>query len=224
MRRFPRPCLLLASLAGLSLLACSGSDKALTASGDDSAAAALDDTAGEDTGPPCTPLEALFFDLGGTLVLEGDDGLFDAAPGAEELLTALTARELPLGVITNVPEGWGRPELEALLVDPTILDAFEVVLLSSEATASKPDPAIFTEAVGLLAGGAPAEHTAFVTEELDHLADAEPPTEGARAAGMIGVHLSKRAPSELADHTVSPDDLAGLASAPWVDCIEANGG
>lgn len=169
---------------------------------------------------PCTPLAALFFDLGDTLVVEGPDALFMAREGATELLDELVGQRLPIGVITNVPRGYDIEDLRALLADPAILDVFDTVLLSSEAEAGpKPDPAIFVEAVGRLAEPPPIEQRAFVTEELADLADGEPPTEGARAAGMIGVHLSDDAPSPLADHTVATDALPSIATAAWLQCI-----
>ena len=203
------------------LLACTSAELAPVVTED--TAAADEDTAAGDTDsgaePGCTPLAALFFDLGDTLVAEGTDGLYAALPGVITLLDALEARGLPLGVITNVPGNWGRPELEALLADPSILDRFDVVLLSAEASASKPDPVIFAEAVALLSTPSLIEHTAFMTEELGHLAEADPPTEGAQAAGMVGVHLSEGAGS-LADYTVAPDDLTSLATAAWLDCLE----
>lgn len=171
---------------------------------------------------PCTPLAAIFFDLGGTLVLEREDGLFEERPGARELLTTLRGQGLPVGTITNVEPTWGLPELAELLVDPSLLDLFDVVLLSSQAQSRpKPAPEIFAEAVAMLPEPPPIGETAFVTEELGHIANAEPPTRGARAAGMIGVHLSDEAPDPLADHTVATDALLSIATAPWVACIEA---
>ena len=194
------------SLAILS--ACTGATEDLAA----------DSAAPETT--PCPPMEALFFDLGDTLVQKGEGDLYAAMPGAVELLDALAARPISLGVITNVPSDWARADLEALLEDPTLLDRFDVVLLSSEASADKPDPLIFTEAVALLPGGPPIERTAFVTEELAHIADAEPPTEGARAAGMVGVLLADGEADPLADHTVAADALTSIATAGWLDCVE----
>lgn len=171
---------------------------------------------------PCTPLGALLFDLGGTLVLEQEDGTFADAPGAVALLDALRNQGLPLGVVTNVPAGWTEADVRALLVNPSILDGFDVVLLSSEATAhAKPDPDIFLEALALLPAPPPVEQVAYVSEAIAEIANAEPPTRGARAAGLIGVHVSAEAPDPLADHTVAPDALAGMAGAPWVECIEA---
>jgi FMN phosphatase YigB (HAD superfamily) len=179
-----------------------------------------DSAAPEDTGPPpCPAVEAVFFDLGETLVTERDDGLFEEIPAAIALLDAL---ELPLGVITNMRVRDTREDLEALLVDPSLLDRFDVVLLSSEAEADpKPDPAIFAEAVALLPEPPPIEQTVFVTEEIGDLADADPPTEGAQAAGMIGVHVTADEPSPLADHTVTPEEMATVADAAWMGCIDA---
>ncbi len=101
-----------------------------------------------------------------------------------------------------------------------MLDAFEVVLMSSQASADpKPDPAIFLEAHSLMVGAPPLEQTAFVSEELDAIADQpSSPTEGARAAGMLGVHLAAGAPSPLTDHSHPPDQLATLPAAAWLNC------
>ncbi len=180
------------------------------------------DTSTPDTGPPCTPLGAMFFDLGETLVVEGSSDTFDTRDGTLSLLDALAAQGLPLGVITTVPRGYDLDDLRALLTDPEILDRFDVVLMSSQAESRpKPDPAIYAEALALLPSPPPIESTAFLTDELGDLADADPPTEGAMAAGMIGVHLSDDSPSPLVDHTVATDALVSIADAAWVACIEA---
>ncbi|MBA2320640.1 MAG: HAD family hydrolase, partial [Deltaproteobacteria bacterium] len=203
----------------LSLFACSpSSDPA----GEDPAGDGSSDPSAGDTEAPCTPLAAVFFDLGETLATERDDGLFEERPGVTDLLVQLQDSGRPIGLITNVPAGYDDDDLRALLVDPSLLDRFDVLLLSSEAASDpKPDPAIFVEAVGLLADPPPIETTAFVTEELAMIGNGRPPSEGARAAGMIGVHLTDEPPSPLADHTVAVRDLPSLADAPWVACIEA---
>lgn len=180
------------------------------------------DTAHDSGDTSCAPLAAIFFDLGETLVTAQEDGRFADIPQAIDLLDALDAMDMPMGLITNVPNRYDRDDLEALLVDPALLDRFAVVLLSSEATAPpKPDPAIYAEAVSLLEQPPAIERTAFLTEELEGIADADPPTQGAQAAGMIGVYLSDEGPSPLADHTVAPEDMAGIATADWVTCAEA---
>ena len=202
------------------LLSCS--DPTTTQVTDDPADTTTDtpDSSTTDTEPDCTALQAMFFDLGNTLLAKGDDDLYAAVPGAETLLDALEERGMTLGVITNVPDDWGRPELDALLADPGILDRFAVVMLSSQASEPKPDPVIFTEALALLPSPPPIAQVAFVTEELGHLADGDPATVGAQATGMVGVHLSDETASELADHTLAPADLAALSSQTWLDCLE----
>ena len=192
-----------------------------TSAADTSSADTSTADSAQDTAPPCTPLGAMFFDLGETLVVEGAGDTFDTRDGALALLDALAAG-IPRGVITTVPRGYDLDDLAALLTDPEILESFDVVLLSSQAESRpKPDPAIYAEALALLPSPPPIALAAFLTEELGDLADADPPTEGAMAAGMIGVHLSDGAPSPLVDHTVATDALAGVADAPWVACVEA---
>ena len=169
--------------------------------------------------PPCDAVAAIFFDLGETLVVPSGPQ-FVARSGAAELLDALEASGVRLGVITNVPDGYTMDDLRALLVDPSLLDRFEVVLPSSLASSGpKPDPAIFAEAHALLPRAPPIEQTAFVTEEIEDIADdAKAPTQGARAAGMVGVLLTDASDHPLADHTSPPDALPAMAEAEWLSC------
>lgn len=170
----------------------------------------------------CVAVGAIFFDLGETLVeYEGD--LLVPRPGAEALIAELAGLGVRVGVITNTPPGYTLQDLEDLFVDPAFLDEFEVVLLSSlAASPPKPDPAIYAEAHALLAMPPPIDEVAFVSENLAEVADQEQaPTQGARAAGMVGVHLSAAPPSPLADYTVAPDQLdaiAALAETEWLAC------
>lgn len=165
----------------------------------------------------CTPATAVFFDLGDTLVVQrAEDDLFELTEPASQLLDAIG--DLPIGIITNVPARWEREDLAALLADPTLLDRFDLVLLSSQASAGpKPDPGIYEEAAELL--GVPTTESIFVTEELDGIADAEPPTSGARAAGMVGIWVSAEAANPLANHTVAPEELPAITR--WLSCLEA---
>lgn len=179
----------------------------------------------EDVGT-CTPVLAAFFDLGETLVTEQEEGLYSTLPEAAVALDRLEARGTPKGIITTVPRGWDMDDLRALLVDPTLLDRFEVVLMSSEAAAGpKPDPAIYTEALSLLAAPPPPGQVLFITEELADIADADPPTRGAQAAGLVGVHIRDTqdtgGAAPLAAHTISREGLADLPAAPWFACLEA---
>lgn len=154
------------------------------------------------------PIEAVFFDLGDTLVESTGKGTFTLRSGAQATIDGLQDLRVQLGIITNVPAGWTRDDLEAILEEPELLDEFDVLVLSSQAPAPKPDPAIYTFAQQQLPVQIPIEHTAFVGETLGEIANAvDNPTEGARAVGMLGVHLSNDPPSPLADVTVPFDDL-----------------
>lgn len=175
-------------------------------------------------GQACVPVRMLFFDLGDTLVESDGGDQFVERPGVSEMITELKALGMRVGIITNVPEGYTMQDLEDLLVDPGLLDAFELVVLSSEATAPKPDPAIYTEAHALLMNPPPIGEVAYVSENLAEIADqAVMPTQGARAAGMLGVHLSPAPPSPLADYTIAlepPDALVALAETEWLPCSD----
>jgi FMN phosphatase YigB (HAD superfamily) len=139
--------------------------------------------------------------------------LFVAKPGAQQMLDLLATADAQLGVITNVPAGFTRPQLEALLADPGFLNQFDVLVLSSQAPAAKPSPLIYQHAHGLLPLPVAITDTAFVGETLTEIGNsAVAPTSGARATGMIGIHLSTAAASPLADHTIRPDHLPDVAA------------
>lgn len=196
-------------------------------SGDDSDAIAADDSGDSgdsddtgDTGGPCTAATAVFFDLGETLVTERSDHLFEELPGARDLLDALRAQGTPIGLISNTGRGWTLDDLRDLLVDPSLIDLFDVVLISSEAESRpKPDPAIYAEGVALLDPTPDIATTVYVSADIDDLADDDPPTEGAQAAGMVGVLITDRE-SPLADHTLPPADLPELVDEAWMSCLE----
>ncbi len=165
-------------------------------------------------------IDAVFFDLGDTLVEAGSGGLFVVKPGARQTVDALHALGKQVGVITNVPSGWTRADLDALMAEPSFLDEFDVLVLSSQAPATKPNPLIYAYAHGLLPRPVPIGQTAFVGELLSEIANSQVnPTSGARAAGMIGIHLSSGAPSPLADYTVAPDSLPAIAGLVENLCV-----
>lgn len=157
-------------------------------------------------------LKAVFFDIGNTLVDQSVAAPYPLFPTAQAAIDGLQEAGVRIGIITNVPAGWTRDDLEALLLQPAVLDEFDILVLSSQAPASKPNPAIYTFAHGLLAAPLPPiGATAFVGENLAEIANAAvAPTLGARAAGMIGIHLSDAAPSPLADYTMATADLAAV--------------
>jgi ribonucleotide monophosphatase NagD (HAD superfamily) len=167
-----------------------------------------------------TCIEAVFFDLGDTLVEAGGGGLFVVRDGVDETLTELQARGVQLGIITNVPAGWTIANLQAVLEQPELLDEFDVVVLSSQAPASKPNPAIYTFAHNLLPSPVAITATAFVGETLAEIADTEvAPTQGARSVGMVGIHLSNAAPSPLADFTIATNDLQAVVDIVDTTCF-----
>lgn len=176
---------------------------------------------GARAGTPC--LEAVFFDLGDTLVENPGDGVFVLRPGAAETVAALQGLNLRLGIITNVPSGWDLDDLRALLAEPAFLDEFEVVILSSQAPAPKPNPAIYTFAHGALAEPRPPiTATAFVGETLSEIGNhATSPTLGARSVGMVGIHLSDAAPSPLADFTIASDSLHHVIAIVETTCASS---
>ena len=170
---------------------------------------------------------AIFFDLGDTLVSSGAGGMYVLRAGAQQTVDQLQAVGVQLGVITNVPAGWSLADLEAMLVEPDFLDEFDVVVLSSQAPASKPDPRIYTHAHSLLPIPVAITDTAFVGETLAEIANLQiNPTSGARAVGMIGIHLSNAAASPRADFTIPTNGLIQIAPlvatlcTPFVDGFE----
>ncbi len=159
------------------------------------------------------PIQAVFFDLGDTLVEDVGGGMFGLRDGAADTVALLQDSGVELGIITNVPPGWTREDLEAILVEPEFLDEFSVLVLSSQAPAPKPDPAIYTFAHSQLTAPIPITEAAFVGETLSEIAnDVNNPTEGCRAVGMIGIHLSDLPPSPLADYTIPTNDLPQVAA------------
>lgn len=169
-------------------------------------------------GTPC--IEAVFFDLGNTLVEDPGNGIFVLRAGAAQTVADLQGLGVLLGIITNVPGGWTIEDLEAILAEPEFLDEFDTVILSSQAPAPKPDPAIYTFAHGSLPGPLPAiTSTAFVGETLSEIANSEnSPTSGARSVGMVGIHLSDAAPSPLADFTIPTADLGQVVTIVRASC------
>ncbi|MEO7793291.1 MAG: hypothetical protein ABIV06_00845 [Thermoanaerobaculia bacterium] len=167
-------------------------------------------------------LKAVFFDLGNTLIDQSNPSPYPLFPTAQSAIDALQAAGLEVGVITNVPAGWTRGDLEALLQQPAFLDEFDVLLLSSQTNplVSKPTPGIYIQAHALLpVAPPPIGATAFVGETIGEIANAQvAPTMGARAAGMIGIHLSSAAPSALADYTTGTADLADILDIVAATC------
>ncbi|AMV24433.1 Phosphoglycolate phosphatase [Gemmata sp. SH-PL17] len=111
---------------------------------------------------PMSPVRAVFFDLGNTLVVSADRSW---VPGAKAALADLRSRNLRLGVISNTG-GRTREQLNPLL--PADFDwavfAPSLVILSGEVGYEKPSPEIFRRATD--SSGVPAGECLFCTEDL----------------------------------------------------------
>jgi len=120
-------------------------------------------------------------------------------PGIVELLDTLTARELPMGVLSNKPDGPTRAMVAALFPG-----RFREVRGQRDDTPRKPDPAAAL-AIAHVLGLPPAEIALIGDTQID--------LETARRAGMrpLGVAWGFRPAAELAAHGVvvlnEPSDL-----------------
>jgi len=157
-------------------------------------------------------IEAVFFDLGNTLAFRPTPTSdFVWFPDAMATVADLKARGVRVGIITNTPAGWTRSDLEAILDDPSFLDEFEVILLSSEAPCSKPCLGIYEHALSLLPNPPPKFHVAFVTEEIDHITNAS--GTGAQGAGWRGI-LKSTTPSPDAEFNITNlSEIPGIVDA-----------
>jgi HAD superfamily hydrolase (TIGR01509 family) len=154
-------------------------------------------------------LQALFSEMG----IPADDGLVEAAgaayyrdgsitaplrTGAVEVLTALRARGLRLGVISNTLQpGWAADEA---LERRGLLHLFAVRVYSSEARVAKPHAAIFNAALSAM--GVAADRAVHVGDRL--AADVA----GAQGVGMRSV-LIETAYRLEPDSDVVPDSRIG---------------
>lgn len=113
----------------------------------------------------------------------------------------------PLGIITNGPAEVQREKIALLQIRPLV----DFVIISGEFGTSKPDPAIYHEA--LSRAGATPDETVFVGDSAEH------DIAGAHAAGLRSVWINRHGmPWEGANH--APDrqvlhigELPGLVGA-----------
>jgi len=106
-------------------------------------------------------VQAIFFDLGKTLVTQPRTWL----PGAKPLVASLKAKGFRLGIISNTPGLADRTAILNLLPIDFGLDIFEsgLVLFSSEVGIEKPKVGIFKKAV--IAAGIAAERCLYCSED-----------------------------------------------------------
>ncbi len=122
-------------------------------------------------------------------------------PAAVDVLTALRARGLRTGLLSNTH--WPRQLHERWLADDGLLDLLDVRLYTSELPVMKPHPAAFDAL--LRAVDVPAEEAVFVGDRP------RDDVWGAQRAGLRTVLLTGR---PVPDHDAEPDaalaDLSGL--------------
>ncbi len=119
---------------------------------------------------------------------------------ALETLDELASRDFNLGVISNWDERL-RPLLKNLKLTPY----FQAITVSCEAQFPKPSAVIFEQALRSL-GAAPAAVLHVGDSQLE---DAE----GARGAGLHGLHLDRHGAGDIRSLTEVPDWLEKLAAA-----------
>jgi len=117
-------------------------------------------------------------------------------PDARECLTALRARGYKIGLCSNLTMPYAEPVIRLL---PFELDAYG---WSFEVGAVKPDPAIYQSVCTKL--NCSPELVLMVGDTL--LADHT----GPRATGMLGYHLSRKAPSPVPESVKSLLDILPL--------------
>ncbi|TYL39141.1 HAD family hydrolase [Natronococcus pandeyae] len=99
----------------------------------------------------------------------------EPVPGAVETIERLTARDLHVGVVSDVDDEEGRWMLEQF----GVREAFDSITTSEEVGRTKPDPAMFETA--LEKAGVPAERSLMIGDRYDH------DVKGAAEAGIHGV-------------------------------------
>jgi FMN phosphatase YigB (HAD superfamily) len=106
------------------------------------------------------PIQAIFFDLGETLVTSQRRWL----PGAKALLSSLAVQGFRLGIISNTAQLVDRAAILNLLPADFDISAFEsaLVIFSSEVGIEKPNREIFNKAV--VAAALDAEKCLFCSE------------------------------------------------------------
>jgi HAD superfamily hydrolase (TIGR01509 family) len=118
------------------------------------------------------------------LVLREAEGGAEPMPGAVDLVSALVAAGVPLGLVSNSPLEW----VAAVLAPSGLRDAFAVELTPDEGLAHKPEPALYLEACRRL-GADPGRSVG--------LEDTATGVAAARAAGLRTIGIPSIAGVEL---------------------------
>jgi HAD superfamily hydrolase (TIGR01509 family) len=131
-------------------------------------------------------LNAMFFDIGGTLgKVEPTSLKLHIFPDTISILSAVRALGFRLGVITNVAHDVDNDRVRAMLAEARIADLFDDdgLVTSTEAGSFKPTTAIFLFAANAM--HLPAERCVYVDENPVQVA-------GAVWAGMHGIVKNRR--------------------------------
>lgn len=122
------------------------------------------------------------------------DPYTQCAPEAPDVLRAIRARGLRIGLLSNTfwPVAWHQE----LLLRDGLLELFDAIVFSSELTVAKPHPEAFTEVLTRLGGVAP-DDSIFVGDRLFE------DIGGAQAAGMRTVALPER--TVAAQHRIAAE-------------------
>lgn len=126
-------------------------------------------------------LNAMFFDIGGTLgEVEPTSLKLHIFPDTISILSAARALGFRLGVITNVPHDVDKDRVKAMLAEARIAHLFDDdgFITSTEAGTFKPRTAIFQFAADAM--HLPVQRCVYVGEDPAQVA-------GAVAAGMHGI-------------------------------------
>jgi putative hydrolase of the HAD superfamily len=136
------------------------------------------------------------------------DAALGAVPGAEHVLSELTARGLILGALSN----GSQAEQRRKLTNVGLMTWFQALTCADTAGAAKPDPLIFRSACSELA--VTPSQAVYVGDQLDV---------DARAADRAGLHgvWFNRGDEEAAD-TVTIHNLAQLLDPAVTRCAAAD--
>lgn len=119
----------------------------------------------------------------------------EPVPGAVETIERLAARELHVGVVSDVDDEEGRWMLEQF----GVREAFDSITTSEEVGRTKPDPAMFETA--LEKAGVPAERSLMIGDRYEH------DVKGAAGAGLHGVAFGAEDGSAVSYRIESPPEV-----------------
>ena len=150
-------------------------------------------------------IKAIFFDLGDVIMVEaseikdetGTTLAADLIPGIEPVLREFKARGFPLGLVADTRRG----TYQNVLRQHGLYDLFDVFAISDELGVEKPDPRIFSAALGALEIQ-PGDYDKVLMVGNNLRRDVK----GANALGLVSIwfHWNDRYPTQPADAMEKP--------------------